>query len=178
MEIIQADLPIRITEFCNKNLDQGSIMIFDQWKLFCLIDMIPGLLYEVKPGIQTIKKNNFYWSKIFVEPWWRFFRNSYQLDYCIHLGWKKQYLVWFQALFHFATLVSHPSSPSLAYTSSTDEQCYWQQLKCICQVSFKNAWRWGLLTLLLEGLGDFAKKHLLLLSYFVLKLWLLAEVCF
>ena len=63
-----------------KNLDQGSMIIFDQWKLFCLIDLIPSLLYEVKPDIRTIKKNNFHWSKIIVEPCSRFFRNLYWLD--------------------------------------------------------------------------------------------------
>ena len=37
-----------------KNLDQGSVTILDQRKLFCLIDLIPGLLYEVKLGIKFI----------------------------------------------------------------------------------------------------------------------------
>ena len=56
-----------------KNLDQGSVIIFYQWKLFWLIDLIPGLLYEVKPGIQSIKNINFHWSKIIIEPYSRFF---------------------------------------------------------------------------------------------------------
>ena len=34
-----------------QNLDLGSVIIFDQWKWFRLIDLIPNSLYEVKQGI-------------------------------------------------------------------------------------------------------------------------------
>ena len=70
--IYQRNEAVQITQFW-KNLNQGSVIIFDKWKLVRLIDLIPGLLYEVKSGIQSIKKNNIHWSKIIIEPWSRFF---------------------------------------------------------------------------------------------------------
>ena len=70
--IYQRNEAVQITQFW-KNLNQGSVIIFDKWKLVRLIDLIPGLLYEVKSGIQSIKKTNYHWSKIIIEPWSRFF---------------------------------------------------------------------------------------------------------
>ena len=54
------------TEFSVKNLDQWFVNIFDQGKSFRLIDLIPSLLYEVKPGIKWINWNIFNCEKIFI----------------------------------------------------------------------------------------------------------------
>ena len=55
-----------------KNLEKCFVNIFDQWKSFQLIDMIPGYLYEVKPRINSINRNDSHCSKIITEHWPRF----------------------------------------------------------------------------------------------------------
>ena len=54
-KLLYSNLPNECTsmiyQILRKNLDQGSVIIFDQWKLFRLIDLIPKPLYEEKPGI-------------------------------------------------------------------------------------------------------------------------------
>ena len=60
-----------INDACEKNLDQCFVIIFDQWKSFQLIDLIPELLYEVKPGVKSINRNDFHWPKIIAKHWSR-----------------------------------------------------------------------------------------------------------
>ena len=43
-----------IFRILNKNLDQCSVIIFDKWKLFHLIDLIPGFTSYRAPGIKAI----------------------------------------------------------------------------------------------------------------------------
>ena len=59
-------------QILGQNLDQGSLIIFDQWKSFRLIDWKPSFTSYRRPGIKSIKKNNLHWSKIITEPWSRF----------------------------------------------------------------------------------------------------------
>ena len=55
-----------------KNLDQGSVIIFDQWKWFRLIDLVPGFTSYRGLGIKSINRNHFHWSEIITKPWSRF----------------------------------------------------------------------------------------------------------
>ena len=64
---IYSDLQIKHTSayrISRKNLDRCVVIIFEQEKLFQLIALIPVALYEVKPGIKSINRNNFLWPKI------------------------------------------------------------------------------------------------------------------
>ena len=75
--LYQINVPIRLLNFEKKNLDQCFVNIFDQWKLFHLIDLIPGPLYEVKSGINSINWNHFYCSKIITRHRSRFCFSKY-----------------------------------------------------------------------------------------------------
>ena len=66
-----------ITVFWGKNLDQGFVIIFDQWKLFLLIYLIPFFTSYRGPGFKSINRNNFHWSKIIIKPWSRFFFSKF-----------------------------------------------------------------------------------------------------
>ena len=71
-----SDLPNKrtstIAEFWWLNLDPCLVNIFDQWKWFQLIDLIPGFTSYRGPGIKLINWNHFYWSKIFTKHGSRF----------------------------------------------------------------------------------------------------------
>ena len=56
-----------------RNLDQGCVIIFYQWKWFWLIDWMPGFTSYRGLGIKSINQNHFHWSKIITEPLSRFF---------------------------------------------------------------------------------------------------------
>ena len=87
--LYQINVPVQIAEFWDKNLDQGSVIIFEQAKWFSLIDLIPGPLYEVKIGIKSIKTNNFHCWKIITNHWSRFlfskFGNRKLLNFPVEL---------------------------------------------------------------------------------------------
>ena len=68
-----------------KNLDQCFVIIFEQHKLFQLIALIPGALYEVKLGIKSINRNNFHWSKIIAKHRSRSFRKIRKLHRYVYL---------------------------------------------------------------------------------------------
>ena len=67
-----------------KNLDWCFAIIFGQWQLFQLIDLIPGFTSYRASGIKAINWNNFYCSKIITKHWSRFFsQNSVIIPVCL-----------------------------------------------------------------------------------------------
>ena len=65
------DFPVRL-RILRKNLDWCFAMIFGQWTLFLLIDLIPGFTSYRASGIDAINWNIFYCSKIITKHWSRF----------------------------------------------------------------------------------------------------------
>ena len=67
---------VRLPNFEEKNLDECSVIIFDQLKLFRLIDLIPGFTSYRGPGTKSINWNNFSCSKIITKHQSRFFSQN------------------------------------------------------------------------------------------------------
>ena len=73
-----------IAEFSEQNLDPCLVNIFDQWKWFQLIDLIPGFTSYRGPGIKLINWNHFHWSNIFTKHGSRsYYQNSPIVPVCL-----------------------------------------------------------------------------------------------